>query len=356
MTKEAAKPPDLANRDVLIVGGGISGVTAALELAGLGISVTLVEKGETLGGLAASFCCKASEVCNKCFACVVDKRIRDINNTDISILTRTELAGIEGGSGTYRVTLDNAGKTIEREVAALVVAAGIDPYDAHLKGEYGYGYLKNVLTARDLEAMLRERGAIFRPSDGVSPQKIAFFQCVGSRDQAAGNLYCSQVCCAYALRLIRMIRHTYPDITIAFYYMDIQPAGVHFADFLSKCRDDKSIRFIRSIPSKIYHAPATDSLSVKFVAADQGEVREEHFDMVILSVGMTLKKEAKFTADLLGMAFDDDGFIAGSQTREGIFATGACTGPKDIERSLIQAKSTAANVYQYVIEPGTRSH
>ena len=95
MTKEAAKPPDLANRDVLIVGGGISGVTAALELAGPGISVTLVEKGETLGGLAASFCCKASEVCNKCFACVVDKRIRDINNTDISILTRTELAGHE---------------------------------------------------------------------------------------------------------------------------------------------------------------------------------------------------------------------------------------------------------------------
>jgi len=353
MTKEAAKPPDLAQQGVLIVGGGISGVTTALELAGLGISVTLIEKGETLGGLAASFCCKASEVCNKCFACVVDKRLRDINNTDISILTRTELAGIESGKGRYRVTLDNEGRTFEREVDALVVAAGIDPYDAHRKGEYGYGYLKNVMTARDLEAVLRERGAIFRPSDGVPPQKIAFFQCVGSRDQAAGNLYCSQVCCAYALRLIKMIRHTYPDILITFYYMDIQPAGVHFTDFLNKCRDDKSIRFIRSIPSKVYHAPATDSLSVKFVDADQGEVREEHFDMVILSVGMTLKKEAKFTADILGMAFDDDGFIIeGSQTKEGIFATGACTGPKDIERSITQAKSTAARAYQYVIGSG----
>lgn len=351
-----AKPPDIANRDVLIVGGGISGVTTALELAGLGISITLVEKGEALGGLAASFCCKASEVCNKCFACVADKRIRDINKTDISILTRTELAGIEAVSGTYRVTLDNAGKTLEREVAALVVAAGVDPYDAHLKGEYGYGCLKNVLTARDLEAMLRERGAILRPSDGVAPQKIAFFQCVGSRDQAAGNLYCSQVCCAYALRLIRMIRHTYPDITVAFYYMDIQPAGVHFAEFLSACRDDKGIRFIRSIPSKIYHAPSTDSLSVKFIAADQGEVTEEHFDMVILSVGMTLKKEAKFAADILGLPFDEDGFIGDTfSTRcpPGIFATGACTGPKDIERSLTQAKSTAANVYQYVIGRGT---
>jgi heterodisulfide reductase subunit A len=144
-------------------------------------------------------------------------------------------------------------------------------------------------------------------------------------------------------------------LTIAFYYMDIQPAGVHFADFLSRCREDSDIRFIRSIPSKVYHAPATDSLRVKFADAHQGEIREENFDMVILSVGMTVKKEAKSTADFLGMAFDDDGFIIeGSQTKEGIFATGACTGPKDIERSLTQAKSTAANVYQYVIGSGFR--
>ncbi len=131
--------------------------------------------------------------------------------------------------------------------------------------------------------------------------------------------------------------------------MDIQPAGVNFADFLSKCRADKNIRFIRSIPSKVYQAPATDSLSVKSVDPSQGEVIEELFDMVILSVGMTLKQDAKFTADLLGVSFDDDGFIiAGSQTKRGIFATGACTGPKDIERSITQAKSTAGKAYQFV--------
>ncbi len=137
MTIDAAKSPDLAKQGVLIIGGGISGVTAALELAGLGISVTLVEKEEKLGGLAASFCCKAAEACNKCFACVVDKRLRDINSADISILRGTELAGIEGDSGTYRVTLASSGKTIKREVAAVIFAAGIDPFDAHLKGEYG---------------------------------------------------------------------------------------------------------------------------------------------------------------------------------------------------------------------------
>ncbi len=350
MTIEAAKSPDLAKQGVLIVGGGISGVTAALELAGLGIAVTLVEKGEKLGGLAASFCCKADEACNKCFACVVDKRLRDINSADISILRGTELTGIESDSGTYRVTLASSGKTSKRDFAAVIFAAGIDPFDAHLKGEYGYGYLKNVLTARDLEAMLREKGAISRPSDGAAPQRMAFFQCVGSRDLAIGNLFCSQVCCAYALRLIRLIRHTWPEIKIIIYYMDIQPAGVNFADFLSKCRADKNVRFIRSIPSKVYQAPATDSLSVKFVDPSQGEVKEELFDMVILSVGMTFPKDAKLTADLLGFSFDDDGFIiAESQTKNGIFATGACTGPKDIERSITEAKSTAAKAYQFVM-------
>ena len=342
--------PEPVNRKVLVVGAGISGITAALELAGLGISVTLIEKEASIGGLAASFCCKAAERCNKCFACVVDKRIRDIKNrTDLTILTQTVLADLKGDSGSYRATLDNAGRILELGVAALVMAAGVDPYDATLKGEYGYGYLKNVITARDLEVMIRERGDILRPSDGKRPQIIAFFQCVGSRDPAAGNPYCSQVCCAYALRLISLIRYNYPDIAIVFHYMDIQPAGVHFADFLSRCREDSKMRFIRSIPSKVYHAPATDSLRVKFAGTGEGDVREENFDMVILSVGMTLKKEARSITDLLRLGIDEDGFIDDSEAREGIFAAGACTGPKDIEQSATQAKSTALNVYLYLM-------
>ena len=131
--------------------------------------------------------------------------------------------------------------------------------------------------------------------------------------------------------------------------MDIQPAGVHFADFLSLCREDKNIRFIRSIPSKVYHAPATDSLRVKFADAHQGEIREENFDMVILSVGMTVKKDAISITDILHLGFDEDGFIDDSEAREGVFATGACTGPKDIEGSATQAKSTALSVYRYLM-------
>jgi len=350
MSKKDVKPPASAESGVLVIGGGISGIVAALELARLGIPVTIIEKEASLGGLAASFCCKASEACNKCFACVVDKRIREVTErNDIFILTQTELKELTGVPGAYRATVNNAGKIFSLNVSALVVAVGIDPFDAAIKGEYGYGVLKNVVTARDLEEMLRLRGGVLRPSDGSLPLKIAFFQCVGSRDQAAGNLYCSQACCAYALRLIRAIRHKYPEINMAFLYMDIQPAGVDFSAFLSDCRQDVNIRFVRSIPSKVYHVPKTDSLRVRLADPDQGEVREEIFDMVVLSVGMVLKRGARSLAEQLEIGFDEDGFLAEPRIARGVFVTGACTGPKDIDCSITQAKSSAVQVYQFLL-------
>src|SRR3989339_901140 len=337
------------NHPVLIIGGGISGIVCALELYRLGVSVTLIEKEVSLGGLAARFCCKASEACNKCFACVVDKKLKEINEqSQISQLTGAEITGVAGDQGSYKVSLTKAGKISELEAAAIVVAAGIDPFDASEKGEYGYGVIKNVVTARDLEEMLRFQGKIYRPSDGKVPQNIAFIQCVGSRDESIGNLYCSQVCCAYALRLIRAIRHKYPEVNATFLYMDIQPAGASFHDFLNACREDKGIRFIRSLPSRVYHSPVTEDLRVRLADTERGEVVEEPFDMVVLSVGMVLNKEAKTLANLLGLCRNEEGFLAGPAPGNGIFVAGACTGPKDIDRSITHAKSTAASVHNFL--------
>ncbi len=351
MSKREINPSAAANHGVLVIGGGISGITEALELAQMGLSVTVIEKEGQIGGLAACFCCKATDACRKCFACVVDKRIRDIRKrADISVLTKTELVRFGGEPGRFQATLSQDGKTLELDFAAVVVATGIEPFDARLKGEYGYGQIKNVITARDLEKMLREQGVLTRPSDGQLPEKLAFIQCVGSRDQSLGNLYCSQVCCAYALRMISLIRHTYPDIDITIYYMDIQPAGVHFAEFLSHVREDKKIRFVRSLPSKVYHVPKNDAVKIRFADPAEGEVREELFDMLVLSVGMTLPGETKSLAHILGLTWDKEGFLDISDRKKGLFVTGACSGPKDIEHSIIQAKSTAQYVYQYVTE------
>lgn len=341
---------DNNNRPVLVIGGGISGIVCALELNRLDAPVVLIEKEASLGGLAARFCCKASEACNKCFACVVDKKLSEISGQSrISVFTGTEISGVAGAPGCYTVSLRNTVGTVsELRVTAIIVAAGVDPYDATGKGEYGYGVLRNVITGRDLEEMLRYEGRLCRPSDGKAPRNVAFIQCVGSRDASIGNLYCSQACCAYALRLISALRHKYPEVNAAFLYMDIQPAGATFHRFLNACREDKGIRFIRSLPSKVYHSPVTEELRVMIADTEQGEVMEEAFDMVVLSIGMVLKKEAKGLADLLGLGLNEEGFLANPATEKGIFVTGACAGPKDIDRSITQAKSTAASVYSYL--------
>ncbi len=340
---------DNHNHPVLIIGGGISGIVCALELNRCGVPVVIVEKETSLGGLAAHFCCKATEACNKCFACVVDKKLKEIgNHANIPQLTGTEVTNVAGSPGVYTVSVTKAGTVSELNAAAIVVAAGIDPYEASGKGEYGYGVIKNVITARELEEMLRTEGKITRPSDGRPPRTIAFFQCVGSRDETVGNLYCSQVCCAYALRLIRALRHADPELTVTFLYMDIQPAGASFHDFLSACRTDTGIRFIRTLPSKVYHAPATDNCLVRMADTQRGEIVEEPFDMVVLSVGMVLKKEAKALASLLGLGLNEEGFLSVPPTDRGLFVTGACAGPKDIDRSITQAKATAVSVYHYL--------
>ncbi len=339
----------MAENEVLIIGGGISGMTVALELAQSGIPSTLIEREHSLGGLSASFCCKASESCNKCFACVVDKRISEIHQRqDISILTQTEVTGMKGNGGTHQVSLKKGKETFDLKVSAIVIAAGINPFDASQKVEYGYGRFKNVITAKDLDEMLRFRGVLSRPSDGKLPKTVAFFQCVGSRDESIGNLYCSQVCCAYALRLIKAIRYQYPEVKATFLYMDIQPAGASFQQFLTSCREDKGIRLIRSLPSKVYHSPLSDTLRVRFIDPERGEVVEDSFDLIVLSVGMVLGKEAKHLTELLGLKLTEDGFIASPPTQTGLFVTGACSGPKDIDRSILHAKSTAFLVQEHL--------
>ena len=196
--------------------------------------------------------------------------------------------------------------------------------------------------------MLRFQGKLSRPSDGKLPKTVAFFQCVGSRDESIGNLYCSQVCCAYALRLIKAIRYQHSEVKATFLYMDIQPAGASFQNFLTSCREDNGIRLIRSLPSKVYHSPLSDTLRVRFTDPQKGEVVEESFDLIVLSVGMVLGKDAKNLTQLFGLNLTEDGFIGSPPPQTGIFVAGACSGPKDIDRSILHAKSTAFDVQQYL--------
>jgi len=340
---------NMLEKEVLIIGGGIAGMTIALELAQWGIPPLLIERNSTIGGLASTFCCKASESCNKCFACVVDKRVSEVyQNKKIQLLTQAEVSRIRRNEKNFEATLKKGRQLYDLRTNAIVVAAGIDPYDATQKGEYGYGRYPDVITAKDLDEMLRYKGKLIRPSNGELPGRIAFFQCVGSRDESIGNLYCSQVCCAYALRLIKAIRYQYPLIEVSFFYMDIQPAGPFFESFLNSCREDRRIRLIRSLPSKIYFSPASNLLKVRVPDPQTGEVAEEAFDLVVLSVGMVLNKGAKSLVEGLGLNYTEDGFIESPPLQKGVFVAGACSGPKDIDRTILHSKHIALKVYQFL--------
>ncbi len=339
----------MANRMVLILGGGIAGITAALELGNMGISSTIVEKEDHLGGQARAFACKASEKCNKCFACVVDNQIQEVSRQpQVLAMTESTLEAISGKAGRFKVQIQSKGHETLLKASALVVATGVDFFDARLKPEYGFGIFQNVITAQDLDEMLRSKEGVSRPSDGQVPLKIAFFQCVGSRDETIGHLWCSKVCCAYALRFMKAIRHQNPEIQTSFFYIDIQPLGRSFESLLQSCRHDEGMRLIRSLPSKIYGHPTSTDLRLRFIDPLSGEIVEEGFDLVVLSIGMTPRQDAERMARFFGISKNEEGFYRSPPENSGVFLSGACKGPRDIGSSIIDAKATAQKIVQYL--------
>jgi heterodisulfide reductase subunit A len=334
---------------VLIVGGGIAGITAALELAGMGISSTIIERESELGGQGRFFACKASDECNRCFACVVDHRIHEVAHwPQIRVMTETTLAGLTGGTGRFEVLVRSEGREERVDVAAILVATGIDPFDARKKPELGYGLFQNVITAPDLNKILRTKGRPYRPSDGVLPSRIGFVQCVGSRDQTIGHVWCSRVCCAYALRFMRAVRYENPEIEATLFYIDIQPLGKSFASLLRFCRQDGGMRFIRSLPSRVDGDMLSGDISVRFLDPLSSEIIEEAFDLLVLSVGITPRWDVEHLGDFLHLPRNEDGFYRSPPENSGIFVSGACKGPRDIEDSIIDAKATVQHMVQYL--------
>lgn len=339
----------MAQKKVLVIGAGIAGITVALELAEMGIPSILLERRDSIGGESAKLCCQATDSCHKCFACIVDKRVEEVGHEDLlSIMTGAELADFSGDPGNFDVTIRKNDQRVREKAAALVVATGFEPYDAMEKMEYGYGRFLNVITAMDLDEILRNGGKAFRPSDGAPLRKVAFFQCVGSRDASIGHIYCSQVCCTYALRLAKTLRYQDPQIEISFFYMDIQPAGRSFGDLLQSCREDEGIRFIRSLPSKVYGYRFAPRLRVRLPDSEKGELIEEGYDLIVLSVGIAPRKDAEAFATLLGLAFNEEGFYRPPPPNTGIFTAGTCAGPKDISGSITHAQSVIVQVEQFL--------
>jgi len=345
----------------LVIGAGIAGLTAAKALAVFGIRVDLVERRSILGGHAAQFACKATDRCVKCGACLVQEAVASVTSDPrITIHAGSRVDAFRKTSPRFEFTIDRvdlaapgdahapsaeggAHRLITAAADAVVLAAGFDGFDPKEK-PYGHGVFTNVITNLELERGLREQGKLIRPSDGFAPQRVAFIQCVGSRDAKLGHLWCSQFCCGAALRSACRIRALRPETKITVFYIDIQSFGRDFESFYHQCRQE--LRFIRAIPSEAFEVEGA-GVRLIYTESAQQPIAEEIFDLVVLSTGMVPPAGLDALAGHLGLTLAATGYTASAAER-GIFAAGAVRGPMGIADSIADARYAAARVLAFL--------
>jgi heterodisulfide reductase subunit A len=256
------------------------------------------------------------------------------------------------------IDFDQKDEIIELEVGAVILIAGGSLYDVSGLTEYGCGRLPNVVTSIEFERILSAsgpfQGVLQRPSDGVPPQKIAFIQCVGSRDAKHNRPYCSSVCCTYAIKEAIIAReHSVVPLDITIFFMDMRTYGKDFDRFYERAEKESGIRFVRSKVSSIEAVDSTGDLAVKF-AAEDGVIKTEKFSMVVLSVGFQSSPELVDFAKKMGIQLNPYGFCQTKPfspmetSKPGVFVCGVFSAPKDIPETVMQASGAAGEISTFL--------
>lgn len=349
--------------NVIVVGGGIAGMTVAGAVADLGLNVTLVERDGRLGGHAADWACMATDECARCSACLVQDQISTVaTHPRIEVLLGARLAKCEGGAGAFCGTIEPeaaAGNVLPpwpqwmlsqpRTVRcqSLVLATGFEPYDPAEDPLLGYGRFDGVLTTVDLDRVLREDNLTAFAPEGDTPLRVAFIQCVGSRDRPSGREYCSQFCCRTTIRLTRRLRYLRPALEATVFYIDLQIMSKEFAAFYDRVREE--VRFIQGVPAEVSCGETPGSLRVYSAVPGCDRTGALDFDRVVLAVGLAPTGSLRSLAEVLRLGLNDFGYFAGGgpdapfqTSRPGIFLAGACAGPCDIQGSRTQAMAVAS--------------
>jgi len=416
---------------VMVVGGGIGGIQASLDLAEAGYRVYLVESSPAIGGRMAQL--DKTFPTNDCSMCILSPKLVECGrHPDIELLTYSELLSLEGEEGAFKakvlkraryvredlctgcgtcqekcprkapsefdqglgqrkaiyvpypqaipnvpvidreictyflkgkcrvcekvcpagaIDYEQQDQVLEIEVGAVILAPGYETLDPRLKGEYGYGRYQNVVSSLEFERMLSAsgpfQGEIRRPSDGEHPRKIAWIQCVGSRNTSLGNDYCSSVCCMYAIKEAIIAKEHLPEIEPTIFYIDVRAFGKGFDAYFERAEEEHGVRFVRSLVSRVTEDPQSRNLLVQYLD-EGGRMREEDFDLLVLSVGIGPSEEAKEMARRIGVELDPSGFCSTaifsplSTSRKGVYVCGVFQGPKDIPETVAQASGAAA--------------
>ncbi|OGS51264.1 MAG: disulfide reductase [Euryarchaeota archaeon RBG_16_68_12] len=432
LLREQAEKTVPVRRSTLVIGGGVAGIQAALDLANAGYHVPLVERQPSIGGRMAQI--DKTFPTMDCSICILAPKMSEAGrHKDIEILTNSEVAAVQGYVGNFTVTVHrtpryvtkactacgdcaracpvvapnefdmglaarkaiytpfaqavpstysidrnlclNKGHVIacERcveacqpkcidwgqqpedlqvEVGTIVVATGAGTFDPARLEEFGYRRLPDVITTLEFERLINAggptRGHLVRLSDHQEPKRVAFVQCVGSRDLRRGNPYCSNICCMETVKDALLIKEHWPDVAIDVYYMDIRAFGKGFEDLYRRAREE-GVRFIRGIPGEV--TPNGDG-SLRLVGENtllQERYRED-YGMVILSIGLEPQADATTVQRVLTLSRSADGFFMEAHPKlqpvdtptKGIFLAGTAESPKDIRDSVTQACAAAS--------------
>ncbi len=256
------------------------------------------------------------------------------------------------------IDLHQEPEKMDVKVGAIVLSPGYEAFDPKVRGDYSYGSMENVVTSLDFERLLcatgPHEGEVLRPSDHKHPHKIAWIQCVGSRQVIpGGNSYCSSVCCTYTQKQVILTKDHDPDAECTIFHNDIRSYGKDFELFFQRTEQLPGVRIIRSYVSIGNEIPQTKNVTIKYATPDDG-VKEEEFDLVVLSVGLNPPADAANLVDQFGIELEPHGFCKASPanpmatTRPGVYASGAFQGPMDIPESVYSASGAGSQCGEYL--------
>jgi heterodisulfide reductase subunit A len=350
-------------RRALVIGGGIAGMQAALDIADAGYPVVLVERGNQLGGKMAQL--SGTFLNFNAAPDLLQRKIQTVmQHPHIQVLTRAEAREVTGYVGNFQVAVsaqdeeretwpgvESSGHEFTFDVGAIIVATGWERYAQALLPEYGGDSIPDVIDGLALERMLAT-GQIRRPSDGRVPREIVFVQCAGSRDPERGVPYCSKVCCMYVAKQAMLFQEHVPDGQAFVFYIDIRSAGKGYDEYVQRAMEEKHVLYLRGKVSKIFQ----DGDKVVVWGADtlSGRAVEVAADLVVLATPMAPSPGATELGQRLRVSTDADGFFNEAHPKlrpvetltAGVFVAGAGQGPKDIPETVAQASGAAAKVLQ----------
>ncbi len=425
--------PQPAKRgSVLIVGGGIGGMQAALDMADSGFKVYMVQKDTSIGGTMVML--DKTFPTGDCAMCMISPKMVEVGRHDnIDIHTLAEVVSVSGEPGNFQVTVKKQARYVDPEkctgcgiceekcpkkvvseyeqgltvrkaifslfpqavpntraidkenciyfqkgkcracekfctvhainfedtekelnlnVGAIILSPGLDRYNPEIRQELGFGRWPNVVTSIQFERILSASGpfsgSVQRPSDGKHPEKVAWIQCVGSRDPHNANPWCSSVCCMYATKQAIIAKEHDARIHPTIFFMEMRTFGKDFDKYVERAKDSFGVLYQRAMISAIREEAGTGNLILRY-AKENGTLVDEIFDMVVLSIGFEPHKDARAFAETFGIEPNMHRFAKTSPfqpvdtTRPGVYVTGIYQGPKDIPETVMQGSAVAGS-------------